>query len=61
MELKGKHLEPLGVKIGKYIVDLNPLDKFIELLSGRLLERYAAEFLVQLRQRQNGLEERTDG
>jgi hypothetical protein len=61
VELKGKHLEPLGVKIGKYIVDLNPLDKFIELLSGRLLERDAAQFLVQLRQRQNGLEERTDG
>jgi hypothetical protein len=61
IELQGKHLEPLGVKIGKYIVDLNPLDKFIELLSGRLLERYAAEFLVPLKQRQNGLEERTDG
>lgn len=61
IELEGKHLEPLGVKIGKYIVDLNPLDKFIELLSGRLLERYAAKFLVQLRQSQNSLEERTDG
>jgi Protein of unknown function (DUF1350) len=53
IELHGKHLEPLGVKISKYIVDLNPLDKFIELLSGRLLERYAAKFLVQLRQHQN--------
>lgn len=61
IELHGKHLEPLGVKIGKYIVDLNPLDKFIELLSGRLLERHAAKFLVQLRQRQNVLESRTDG
>ena len=51
IELHGKHLEPLGVKIGKYIIDLNPWDKFIELLSGRLLEHYAAEFLVQLKQR----------
>jgi hypothetical protein len=59
VELQGKHLEPLGVKIGKYIVDLNPFDKFIELLSSRLLERYAAKFLVQLRS-QNGSEERTD-
>ncbi|MBC7969936.1 MAG: DUF1350 family protein, partial [Verrucomicrobia bacterium] len=40
-ELHGKHLEPLGVRVGDYIVDLNPLDKFIERLSGRLLERYA--------------------
>jgi hypothetical protein len=54
IELYGKHLEPLGVKIGKFIVDLNPFDKFIELLSSRLLERYAANFLVQLSQRQNG-------
>lgn len=60
IELHGKHLEPLGVKIGKYIVDLNPLNKFIELLSDRSLERYATEFLVHLKQRQNGLEERTD-
>lgn len=57
IELQGKHLEPLGVKVGKYIVDLNPFDKFIELLSGRLLERYAAKFLVRLRQRQISLEE----
>jgi len=56
IELQGKHLEPLGVQIGKYIVDLNPFDKFIKLLSGRLLERYVAKFLVQLRQRQISLE-----
>jgi hypothetical protein len=53
VELQGKHLEPLGVKVGKYIVDLNPFDKFIELLSGRLLERYTIQFLAQLRQRQS--------
>lgn len=61
IELQGKHLEPLGVKVGKYIVDLNPFDKFIELFSGRLLECYAAKFLVQLKQRQSGLEDRTEG
>ncbi|PSB27065.1 DUF1350 family protein [Stenomitos frigidus] len=55
-ELQGKHLEPLGVKIGNYIVDLNPLDKFIELLSGRPLERYALKFLAQLRQHQQETE-----
>lgn len=53
VELEGKHLEPLGVKVGKYIVDLNPFDKFIELLSGRLLERYTVRFLDILRQRQS--------
>lgn len=53
IELPGKHLEPLGVRVGEYIVDLNPFDKFIELLKGRLLERYAIQLLAQLRQRQN--------
>lgn len=52
-ELEGKHLEPLGVKFGKYIVDLNPFDKFIELLSRRRLEGVAIQFLDELRQRQS--------
>ena len=55
VELEGKHLEPLGVKVSKYIVDLNPFDKFIELLSGRLLELYTVQFLDILRQRQSQL------
>jgi len=54
-ELEGKHLEPVGLRMGEYIVDLNPLDKFIELISGRLLERYAVNFLLQLRQRQRDI------
>ncbi|WOD40711.1 DUF1350 family protein [Nodosilinea sp. E11] len=29
-ELAGKHLEPLGVKVGPWLVDLNPLDKFLK-------------------------------
>lgn len=52
-ELEGKHLEPLGVKFGKYIVDLNPFDKLIELLSRRRLEGVAIQFLDELRQRQS--------
>jgi Protein of unknown function (DUF1350) len=52
-ELQGKHLEPLGVKVGRYIVDLNPFDKFIKLLITRTLERYTVQFLAQLRQRQS--------
>lgn len=56
VELQGKHLEPVGLKIGNYIVDLNPFDKFIKPLNYRQLERYALEFLVQLRQRQIQLE-----
>jgi hypothetical protein len=48
-ELPGKHLEPLGVQIGEYLVDLNPFDKFIALLKGRRLEHYTAQFLAKLR------------
>lgn len=55
VELPGKHLEPVGINVGEYVVDLNPFDKVIELLSGRLLERYAAKFLAHLRQYQNEL------
>lgn len=54
-ELPGKHLEPLGIKVGGYIVDLNPFDKFIELISLRPLERVTVEFLEKLHQRQQEL------
>lgn len=50
-ELAGKHLEPLGVKVGEYIVDLNPFDKFIAPLKSRQLEGLAIQFLDELRQR----------
>ena len=33
VELEGKHLEPLGIKVGAHLVDLNPLDKFIKPLA----------------------------
>jgi hypothetical protein len=47
-ELCGKHLEPVGVKIGTYLVDLNPLDKFIKPLSKHPLPSVVHEFLVAL-------------
>ena len=56
-ELPGKHLEPLGMRVGDYIVDLNPFDKFIELLRCRHLERYTTQFLAQLRLRQSKIED----
>lgn len=55
-ELSGKHLEPLGIKIGNYIVDLNPFDKFIEPIAQRKLEHFAAKFLFELDQRRLLLE-----
>lgn len=54
-ELSGKHLEPIGVRVAGFIVDLNPLDKFIESLKDRKLERFAIQFLETLQQRQNQL------
>nr|WP_290220874.1 DUF1350 family protein [Trichocoleus desertorum] len=54
-ELPGKHLEPVGVQVGPYVVDLNPSDKFIEPIAQRWLERVATEFLSKLRQREQNL------
>jgi hypothetical protein len=51
-ELSGKHLEPLGVKIGSFVVDFNPLDKFAERICDRLLEDKVLQFLEALRQRE---------
>ncbi|MBW4646346.1 MAG: DUF1350 family protein [Goleter apudmare HA4340-LM2] len=50
-ELTGKHLEPVGMQIGNYIVDLNPLDKFIKTLKNRDLEVMTLEFLDELENR----------
>lgn len=50
-ELEGKHLEPLGIEFGNYIVDLNPWDKSIEPLHRRFLERWAIQFLDTLKKR----------
>lgn len=52
-EIPGKHLEPIGVQIGQYIVDLNPLDKFIKPLDQRFLEYFATEFLTELQRKRS--------
>ncbi len=49
-ELPGKHLEPLGIAVGRYIVDLNPLDKFFRLLP-RGLEPVVLDYLEELARR----------
>lgn len=52
MEIPGKHLEPVGIKMGNYIVDFNPWDKFIEPINSRWLERVAIPFLKELQERE---------
>ncbi len=52
-EIPGKHLEPLGQRIGDFIVDLNPFDKFIEPLNSRQLEQHAIAFLDWFKHRQS--------
>ena len=54
-ELTGKHLESIGVRIGNWIVDLNPLDKFIEPLWRRELEPVTLDFLKDLQLRVTNL------
>lgn len=51
-EISGKHLEPVGIQISNYIVDLNPLDKFIEPIASRQLESLTIQFLDELEKRQ---------
>ncbi len=55
-ELEGKHLEPMGIKVGDFIVDLNPFDKFIRALKHRRLEAVTIQFLNKLRERQRSLD-----
>jgi Protein of unknown function (DUF1350) len=52
-EIPGKHLEPLGQRIGNFIVDLNPWDKFIQPLHSRQIEQRAIALLAQLKHRQS--------
>ncbi|WP_059002052.1 DUF1350 family protein [Leptolyngbya sp. NIES-2104] len=54
-ELSGKHLEPVGIRLGRWIVDFNPLDKFAELISDRPLETVVIQFLDRLQQRQQNI------
>jgi hypothetical protein len=48
-ELPGKHLEPLGWRIGNLIADFNPLDKFIKPLHQWWVADIALKFLNELR------------
>lgn len=56
-QLCGKHLEPVGIKVGHYIVDLNPLDKFIKPIEDRKLESIAIQLLKELEVREKAMEQ----
>ena len=45
---KGGHLDPIGIQLGRFVVDFNPLDKFIQPLSSRDLETKALTLLQRL-------------
>lgn len=47
-ELSGKHLEPLGWRIGRYVADFNPLDKFIKDLRQWQVAEVTFRFLQDL-------------
>ncbi len=49
--LNGKHLEPVGMRIGHYVADFNPLDKFIQSIASRQLETVAIAKLAMLKKR----------
>jgi hypothetical protein len=51
-ELPGKHLEPVGIKVGPWFVDLNPWDKFIKPLRDRKVESTVLDCLEKLQSRQ---------
>ena len=42
----GKHLEPVGLQIGPYVADFNPLDKFIAPRQSRQLEAIVLKMLL---------------
>ena len=45
---KGGHLDPVGIQLGQFVVDFNPLDKFIQPLSSRDLEVKSLALLHRL-------------
>lgn len=55
-QLDGKHLEPLGVKIGNYIVSFNSFDKFINPIKNRKLETVAIQLLKKIKQKQKEMD-----
>lgn len=48
-ELAGKHLEPVGIKIGTWLVDLNPLDKFAKPLNHWSVSQWVLDFWGRLK------------
>ncbi|MEM6251510.1 MAG: DUF1350 family protein [Cyanobacteria bacterium P01_D01_bin.156] len=46
--LQGDHLEPVGMRFGSLIIDLNPFDKFIQPLTQRNLESQTLALLKRL-------------
>lgn len=50
LEQPGKHLEPIGIRIGRWIVDLNPFDKFIAPIAQREMEANVLTLLEKLGQ-----------
>jgi len=52
-ELPGKHLEPLGLKIGAWLVDGNPLDKFAKPLAQWQTGHWLLEFAQKLKEMRN--------
>ncbi len=56
-QLNGKHLEPIGVKIGNYLVDLNPFDKFIKPIKSGKVETVATLLLEKLKQQQKEVDQ----
>ncbi|MBW4483139.1 MAG: DUF1350 family protein [Tildeniella torsiva UHER 1998/13D] len=51
-ELGGKHLEPLGVEVGPWLVDLNLLDKFAKRLTDWATGETVLTFFHQLQHRE---------
>lgn len=50
-EIEGNHLEPVGIQIGNYIVQLNFWNKFMKPLKNRFLEYWSVHFLDALKKR----------
>lgn len=48
VEIQGKHLQPIGIQIGNYVADFNPLDKFVQPIQTRQLEMVTLQKLEVL-------------
>ncbi len=53
-ELTGKHLEPVGVRVGPWLMDLNPLDKFLKPLAQWPTGRRVLDAFDRLRSQHSG-------